>query len=200
MPLLTTSNRSSVFSAFLATAPFLLHQYKVGKKVIKGGEYAWSVANNLKYRQDVSRLFKVVGTKPDVGFMTVISASIDAAKAGGHLADHQYGAAAWDVWHTTEDVGSAIPVIGWSLTAYKFGNEIGYGLDHQFHVSDHSSDSIQQDAVASLYQGRRTEQLTVAEATQYAHRYDGVSGAGHFAQDFAGSSIKSAKRILGGGW
>jgi len=131
-----------------------------------------SVRNLLSVSKSVAKAAKI-------GPLDVLSTGWDAGQVGVDLSQDHYRAALWDTGTVGVDVASiAIPEVG----AFVLGADIGMYLDHQFHISDHTSSYIQDQSLQRLY-GTGADGLTEQQATQFAHRYDGLGGAVNYVQD-----------------
>jgi uncharacterized protein YukE len=116
------------------------------------------------------------------GPLDLLATIPDVLEADKYLAVGNYPDTFWAYTHVGVDVASSyIPVVG----AFAFGfYTAAPWLDHQFGVSDHASSFVVGNATENLY-GADPNHLTVQQATQYAKRYDGVSGFFHMANDVA---------------
>ena len=84
--------------------------------------------------------------------------------------------------------GTALPVVGLGKAAWDTGWMIGDGIHS---VVGDSMESYHQDGVLNRLYG--TDDLTVQQATEYSHRYDGIKGFGNFVSD-------GTKNIVNSGW
>lgn len=123
----------------------------------------------------------------EFGPLDLIATVPDVIQADKYLAVGNYPDTLWAYGHVGADVlSTANPYIG----AFTFGfYTAGPWLDHQFHISDHASSFIVDSATKDLY-GVDPNHLSVQQADQYSHRYDGVGGFLNMAHDTFLSKVR----------
>lgn len=91
-----------------------------------------------------------------------------------------------------DGVGSKIPQVAAGKAAWDLGYSIGKGasnwLDTNFDIHQHHVDHVMQREYG-------TTDLTPSQASELAHRYDGVSGFGNYVSDGAKNLVDNVKKV-----
>ncbi len=150
-----------------ATGLYAFDQFRLGKTI-------WGTGQALR---------GVHGKGP--GVLDALGVGVDAYKAKQAYNDWMNGTGTMDHYirsgvDVAWDVGSAIPVVGEIKGAWDTGWHIGTGIEHQMQSTFHHEDAILTD---TMYKQYGTSNLTPTQSAELSHRYDGVSGFGHFLKD-----------------
>jgi len=87
--------------------------------------------------------------------------------------------------------GMAFPHVGLAKGAWDVGYQIGKGIDWVFGEKLGGHQAFIDSVIIDRYGG----QLSSSEADDLAHRYDGVSGFGHYLGDNASNTVNAAKSM-----
>lgn len=163
--------------------------WKIQKAIEKGAKPR-SLTRYLK-QMSVSKEI----SKGDVAF-SLLGVMVDGGELGYHLSHGDVHDAAYDGGHLVFDVVSpAIPEVALAVGAFYVGEDLGKALNEQFHISEKASTAIEKDTVEAMY-GTSADELSVKDATQYSHRYDGVSGFRNFAYDSGRTTINRIRGLF----
>jgi uncharacterized protein YukE len=146
---------------------------------------------SIKQLEGLGDLFKVAD-KASIGPLSVLSTGWDIKNLFNAVSQGSVdGSVRKGIDVGFDLVGTKVPQVALAKGAWDVGWQVGKGIDWFFgeHLGGHQafSDSV----VATHYGGT----LTSAEADDYAHRYDGWSGFGHFVGDNVTETGNAAKGL-----
>ena len=162
------ANLGAEFSFFAYVGGSLFDLWNNSKSVVDEGKTLLEAAAGKDIFGDGFGALDLLATIPDV------------LQADKYLAARNLPDTFWAFGHVGIDVASSFNPY---VAAASFGFYTAAPLiDHEFHISDHASSFVVDHATRDLY-GVDPNHLSVQQAEQYAHRYDGASGVSNMIQD-----------------